>query len=347
MPPRIEKVGTKPLPKQGTTSTSTSTSTTVQSAHNQQSSVSSEVGTTRRVDNPNVSLLQRLRGVSGVKKGLSFAVYGEPKTGKTFFSLTFPKPILLLGTEDGSDTGQGLSEDQLQFGRIYNSTDIDEAVEILKGGKFKTVVLDTVGGLQDLVMREFYNWAEVPVNKYFGIVKNERDWTPIGNQVMERVAQLLRLSEASSEHHINVVLVCHERGFGTTSNIGKKEGEEASKEAGASSYRSDPYADVRVPRIGPKVTPSVAGFIMKEVNYIGQMSKQRRVITRELDSGVEGVPPVIVEEQTKDIDYVMLVGEDPLYHTGFRRALGLPRIQKIIVDPSYEKIVRAIRGETV
>lgn len=35
---------------------------------------------------------------------MKISVYGRPKTGKTRLSSTFPKPLLILGTEDGTES---------------------------------------------------------------------------------------------------------------------------------------------------------------------------------------------------------------------------------------------------
>ncbi len=37
-----------------------------------------------------------------VGEGVKFLGYGPPKTGKTRLACTFPKPMLLIGTEDGT-----------------------------------------------------------------------------------------------------------------------------------------------------------------------------------------------------------------------------------------------------
>lgn len=48
------------------------------------------------------SVLDRIAPVALPASGMKMNVYGRSGTGKTTFACTFPKPLLLVGTEDGT-----------------------------------------------------------------------------------------------------------------------------------------------------------------------------------------------------------------------------------------------------
>ena len=47
-------------------------------------------------------VLGRIGPVTVAGGGLKVLVFGQSKTGKTRFSSTFPKPLLIIGTQDGA-----------------------------------------------------------------------------------------------------------------------------------------------------------------------------------------------------------------------------------------------------
>lgn len=273
------------------------------------------------------------------KKGIRLNVYGRGKTGKTRLVCTFPKPMLLIGTEDGTDsvsTDQELRErlpcgaevmaltlrgqpTGIDFVRLHHSDWLEDVVRILESGYYKTASLDHAGGLQDVIVKEVLGLAEIPVQRSWGMAQ-QKDWGIIGQQTKERLSKLLALSERLGIH---VPVIAHERSFG---------GEDTSM-------------DAMLPSIGPALTPTTAAWLNGACDYVCQtfIREEVKVDTLKIggkDSGQE------VRTKTGTKEYCLRVGPHPVYMTGFRLPPGVD-LPDAIVNPTYEKIQALIRGEEV
>lgn len=86
--------------------------------------------------------------------GIKVLVYGKAGVGKTTLMGTAPRPII-LSCESGL---LSLKEKDLPYIEIKSVTDIYEAYEYLKGKKgkrYKTICLDSVSEIADVVLAEF------------------------------------------------------------------------------------------------------------------------------------------------------------------------------------------------
>lgn len=291
---------------------------------------------TSSVSIPNV--LDRIIPVT-LAEGLKFCVYGRGKTGKTRLACTFPKPALIIGTEDG--TKSVIGRPGIDFVQIRQSGELTELVKALRndlksvwipngtgwaklptrtGHPYKTVCQDTAGGLQDLILKEVLNLEEIPVQKTWGLT-DRQTWGTIGIQFKERMRELLDLSDLKK---MSVVVIAHERNFDDESKDG----------------------ELLNPVVGAALTKSAATWLNGAVDYICQtFIRDKEISKTSTVRGPDGKQkPVIITQKTGKPEFCLRTGPHAMYITGFR----LPEaniLPDLIVDPSYEKILKIIKGE--
>jgi hypothetical protein len=243
--------------------------------------------------------------------GIKMTMYGRGKTGKTRTACTFPKPLLIVGTEDGTKSVKSVVG--VDFFRLSESSEIDELVEAIPD-KYKTVVLDTAGGLQDMIMKEILGLDDVPVEKSWGMAVREQ-WQSCGVQTKERLRKLLDLADRYGTH---VVIIAHERNF--------------NDEGGS---------DLIFPTVGASLTPSTAGWLNGACDYLCQTFLREQTVKKEVK--VAGKKGATMSQRTGKIEYCLRVGPHPVYMTGFRRTHSENEtMPDVIINPSYDKICELI-----
>lgn len=272
------------------------------------------------------SVLSRIEPVGSRTTGIKLLIYGRGKTGKTRLACNFPKPLLLIGTEDGTKTVARVAD--VDFVKLQTSEELNDLIGAgAVPGKYKTVVLDTAGGYQDLVLKDVLGLEKVPVSKFKEAGKGESwgitgkgTWGTIGTRFKERVVELLNLSET---HGLNVVCIAHERNFN----------EEAT-------------TDVMAPYVAAALTPGVAGWMNGVCDYIAQTFLREQV---KATTGKVAGRDVTTYSKTGKIEYCLRVGPHPIFYTGFRvpdNEDGTPGVvPDLIVDPSYAKIAQLLGRE--
>lgn len=261
-------------------------------------------------------ILARAQPLTQRRKGAKLLVYGESKVGKTRISVTFPKPMLLVGFEDGTDSVVGTPG--VKFILIESIAEYQEIIQSMPDSGYKSIALDTVTGLQDIVFKEFLNLSKTPSHKTWGDA-DQQQWGIIGGQVKDHLRDLFDLAD---KHLINVVVTAQQRDFPPPK--------------GAES--------IGVPRIGPAVQPMVMIYLNATVEYITQAYKQQRIIKEKVDAGDGTFEEV--ERYTNDMDYLLRLEDHPLYATGFRRRPDLPPLRGSLVNPTFDALISIIRGET-
>lgn len=247
-------------------------------------------------------------------EGMKVCLYGRGKTGKTTLACSFPKPLLIVGTEDGTKSVRSVKN--CFFHLLENSSQVDQLVPIIKE-EYKTIVLDTAGGLQDMILKEILGLDDVPIEKSWGIAGREQ-WQICGAQTKERLRSLLNL--ANSHTGINVVVIAHERNF---------------NDEGSGS-------ELLTPTVGAALTPSVTGWLNGACDYICQTFIREQTVKKNMKVGnKEGAQ---LTQRTGKAEYCLRVGPHPIYMTGFRRVRRGEMMPELIVDPSYEKIMEVIEG---
>jgi hypothetical protein len=286
-----------------------------------------------------VGVLARLGPIKD-NPAVKLSVYGRGKTGKTRLACSFPKPLMLIGTEEGT---KSVDASGIDFVKIADTSDLDallkqaesggscwkgkstgtafvyNQVELGQGDPYKTVVLDTAGGLQDLVTKDVLGLSEIPMQKSWGMAQ-QQDWGIIGAQTKERLYQILRLSETKQ---MNVVVIAHERNF----------------------TRDDVPADIMLPAIGSALTPTAAGWLNGACDYICQCYIREEEITKteKLGDSGDGEGLELTRKTGKKL-FCLRVGPHPVYMTGFRLPPGF-ELPDHIIDPSYKKILQIIKGK--
>ena len=191
-----------------------------------------------------------------------------------------------------------------------------EIVEHVKtAGTFKTLVVDHVSGLQDLVLKEILGLDELPAQKSWGMASRENYGT-CTLQCKELIRALLNLSG-------NVVLIAHERSFG--------DGTES---------------DLIAPTIGAAVAPSLAGWLNGAVDYVCQTFIRQKEVVKKVTTGQGKLQKTVeIREKVKGVEYCLRTGPDAVYTTKFRLPrTETDRVPDAIADPNYTKLIKAIRG---
>lgn len=259
-------------------------------------------------------------------KFIRMSVYGLPKTGKTRFAATFPKPLLILGSEDGTESIRRMAG--VTFLRVLarnEKADDNAVVRIdempflfneLKGGtQYKTVVLDTANRLSDVNLANVMGHDRTPEK---GLVKASKDqYIANSFQVKSLLSGLLSLHNV-----MNVVVLSHEKDFNRESD-----------------------SESRTPSISASLSEAVERLLHGDMNYVCQTFIRDQVVTKMED--VLGNGKVVeVQEKTGKAEYCMRLGDHPHYVTGFRIAEGLS-YPDVLPNPTYDKIRAIIQGEKV
>lgn len=244
-------------------------------------------------------------------------VYGQSGTGKTTFASTFPDPLLWLICSGGQRPGELKSIDTPANRKRITPvvvTSFDHAKQVIadEAPKFATTVLDHASGFADLILSDIIG-RPVPAQKGWGLA-SQQQYGQLGLQCKEAFRDLLNLAG-------HVVILAQERTFG-----GRDEG-------------GDP--ELVKPTVGAALTPSVTGWLNPACDYVVQTFKRAR--TKETVEDVDGEKVTLVE-RVKGVDYCLRCEPHDVFMTKFRCPLGT-RVPDVIVNPTYDKLVKASRGE--
>lgn len=253
-------------------------------------------------------------------EGIKINLYGRSGTGKTTLWSTFPGKILAVITSGGARPGELRSVDTAANRKkidqvvIKDSSEIREVIEYVRENAdvYKTVVLDHATGLQDMVLKEILEIDELPAQKSWGMAKRE-EYAQCGQQVKEMLRAFLSLKQ-------NVVIIAQERDF-----------------------KKEDMDDMILPTIASNLMPSITGWLNPAVDYIAQTYIRQR--SREVVQKVNGKEikkRVTVEGK---VDFCLRIGPDPVFTIKFRMPKGDSNQDVgVIVDPSYDKIMKIIKG---
>lgn len=250
------------------------------------------------------------------------SLYGLPKTGKTRIAATFPKPLLIIGAEDGTASIVGAKG--VEFVKLDKTA---EMMDIVHGpvadGRWATVVIDNGTKLRDMKIAEILGLTEGTTTKAidhkgFGFASRDQ-W---GECSMGLKALLRPLLDLGRRRKLNVVVIAHEQNF--------------TEESGS--------ADQLKPNVGPSLGKAVCDWLNAECDYIAQtlIRAQKRKVERKV-----GEKLIETWEDTGKKEYCLRVGPHEIYQTGFRigLALSMPANIDFIVNPNYDKIMQVIEGK--
>ena len=257
-------------------------------------------------------MLDRIQPVGVTTDGYTFNIYGRSGSGKTVLACSFPKPLLIIGTEDGTESVSDLGDEGVDHVCLESSP---EMVDLLNHApsKYKTVVLDTASRFQDLILREVLGIKELPAQLAWGTA-TQQQWGQVGLQCKEHFRKLLDLRL----HGLNIVVIAQDRTFGD-----ERDGTE----------KLDPT-------VGNALSPSIAGWLNAACNYV--VHTYLREETKETIQEVAGVE-VPTLEKTGDVEYCLRVKPHPVYMVKFRLPKGT-KYDPVMVDPDYDKLAALIEG---
>lgn len=244
------------------------------------------------------------------------SLYGRPKTGKTRLAGTFPKPLLIIGSEDGTASVTGVKG--IDFVQLERCEEIGEIIEgPLSSGKYASVALDNGTKFRDMRISEILGLEDVAVQKGWGFAGRDQ-WIECANSMKEMLRPLLALGR---KRQINIVVIAQEQNF--------------TEEAGGG-------GDFLAPNIGPALGKSVCDWLNAECDYIGQTLIRSQEVTK--TTNVAG-KEVTTKVKTGKKEYCLRTAPDEYYQAGFRVGLDVVLKSDFIVNPTYEKIVKVIVGE--
>lgn len=148
---------------------------------------------------------------------------GKPKSGKTMIAGSYPKPLLYVsvGNDGGgrvlfmkykNDIDKGLIKvknlrNDNMVGGVIKETSCEKLAKLLAelrkpdADEFKTIVIDTVGSLQD----DYKAYLE---NKKRGVPLSQQEWGEVGKMVLNLKDNMKRFSE---EKGVQFVWITHTR----------------------------------------------------------------------------------------------------------------------------------------
>jgi hypothetical protein len=253
---------------------------------------------------------------------LKISLYGRSKSGKTRLISTFPKPVLILGAEDGTKSISNVKGvDFLRIvldeayappkGNYVLLSELLEFIDSLKTSEYKTVAMDTASALQDLVLADMLGFKEAPLQ--WNPMQLSEQWGKQTRQKYgERADAVKKILNAMLGLPRHVVITAHEKNFN----------------------EDDANADLLFPQIGSALSKSAAGWLNGAVDYICQTFIREK--TETIDSG-----GIKIETKTGKMEYCLRTGTHDIFQTGFRVNPGV-RIPDMIVDPSFQKIQSVI-----
>ncbi len=261
------------------------------------------------------SVLSRIAPVKPTNIGrLKFSVYGVPKVGKTRLACTFPKPLLIIGSEDGTASVVGTKG--VDFVQLSRTSEFLEIVHgPLMAGKYATVVVDTATKLRDMRVAELLG-MEV-IQKTFALLSRDT-WMQCATDMKAMLRPLLDLPRIRP---INVIIIAQEQNF--------------TDESGGSS-------DIIRPAIGSALGKSLCDFVNAECDYIGQCLIREQT-EEHTSTGANGKKTKVMFKTGKK-EYCLRVGPHEVFITGFRRPEGLGDLPDFVVNPTYPKLVELITG---
>lgn len=255
---------------------------------------------------------------------LKIVVYGRNRVGKTTIACQFPKPLLLIALEPNK-TGGALSVKKVPGVSYLRLTEkakvVRLATDIAKDprySKFKTVVLDSVTSLQDIILKEILNLPDMPEILGWGTatLQQYRERSEVCREVLRPYLNLDK----------HVVILGKERDH---------------------TYNEEKSVEQIPPFIGVDLGKATAEWINDACDYICQMqvwreTKIKRIVTGKDAKGNEKF--VEREEETGRTVRRLRTMAHPNYMAGFRAA-DPSKLEEFIIEPTFAKIYKAVKGE--
>lgn len=145
----------------------------------------------------------KIQPVGDIESHIAVLCYGNQKSGKTVFACTFPKPLLLIDIqEEGTDSVVDVPG--VEVFKLTESNELEELYWYLeKGTKYKSVVLDQLTGLQQMLIRELKKTKNQRPDDVF----SQRSYGQLSGWMMEWLLNYRELLK----HGYHVCYLAHEK----------------------------------------------------------------------------------------------------------------------------------------
>lgn len=260
------------------------------------------------------SIVDQIAPITMDGRGMKTCIYGKSGTGKTTLACDFPKPLLLIGAEDGQQSVHNVKG--VDFVSLTRSDDLlTLAQHIGDSEKYLSVALDTLGAFFDICFMELLNIEEMPATRSWGMASRAQ-WQQCNTQVIAKIRKLLDLAALG----INITILAQERVYGNDNE--------------------EDRGELLMPYVAGASTPGVIGWLNPACDYIVNTFIRQK--TKENSVTMNGKTST-QKVKVKGVEYCLRTGPDPIYTTKFRVPKGSP-LPEVLVDPSYEKIRKLIQG---
>lgn len=258
-------------------------------------------------------------------EGLKALIFGGPGTGKTTLAASITR-ILQKGqklmfvrpeeVEDGTISIRGMPNIKVTPPVKDPDQIMDLCDHLAREEIFGAVLLDGLGRFADMVIKKQCDLQDVPVQYTWGMVK-EADWNRIGITMKSFMRELLRLTKQGK----HVIFVGDEREFEPTGE-----------------------SEVMTPCVTVALTPSLVSWVHGVCDYnLHTFTKEKTEIKKVKIAGK------IVEKKVSvpgEIDFCIHAKKHSYYATKFKVPPDRrDKVPSVIVNPTFSKIMRIIRGE--
>lgn len=257
----------------------------------------------------------RIQNINKIQQsGIKLCMYGRAKTGKTRLISTFPKPVLIMGTEDGTRSIRGV--EGVDFVLLNRSDEVKSLVQYANKNGYKTIAMDNCTQYQSLILTEMLGLERVPTQHERGVIK-KIDNQEYSKRTKDGLSEMLDFSG-------NIVFTAHEKDYTKRREDGDSSPEPVN-------------SDLISPAIGSAVSGAVGGWLHAICDYICQTFIRQEMREQEIGEGITSVLP------TGKGEYCLRVGPHPVFMTGFRIPIGA-LMPDVIVNPTYAKIAEVTEG---
>ncbi len=247
--------------------------------------------------------------------GIKINLYGRNGTGKTTIACTFPKPLLLVGFEDGTSSVKTV--DGVDFFLVEDTNDLRELTEHA-GKNYVTTVVDTATSLQDQVLKELLGLNELPVMLQWGTVTRDQY-----RQRSEKTREFLRLFLDIPTH---VVVLAQEKDH---TNKEEATGDE----------------EILAPFIASNLGATTCGWLHDHCDHICQTFIRGKTKESIITVGKgKKTRKVKTKVRVEGSEYCLRTLVHPLYACKLRVDRNT-EIPDVIIDPTFDKINQLIQGE--
>ena len=140
-----------------------------------------------------------IKKVKDIKIPKTFLFYGKSGTGKTTLAGTFPKPLFLDVNENGTSS---VNNDDATVINIEKYDDFNEFIlnidEYYKKLKWESLIVDTIGKLQEINLTSLAKGGKIMINHY-------------GDSTNEIQQVILKLINHSQINDYYIIFIAHER----------------------------------------------------------------------------------------------------------------------------------------